>query len=1513
MPRKKQRQDRSPLRAEQRGQAKSPQRDASQTPSARAKSDALNVPRKRSRYRSAVIINWRLLIVTAIVLGVSVPSVYALHSYQVQNHAKDFLVQAEKAKEAGNFDEAAEWLFRYLQFKPDDADVRAQTALVFDQAATSPRQKFRAIELFAVALGMLPDRTDLRLRQAELLLEVGRSDEALAESQTILVKDPGQARAERVAGLATAQLWQAQKKPLDTAIATVMSASKSNAGDVELASVLAELLRKANDPDEANLTMDGLVNFHRQQNAADELGKALLARYAYRERYGVDGASQDLVEAQRVQPDNVDALLLAAAAAQRANAPEQAETHYQKCIELAPEDRRAYIGLAALRRTQERFADCIATIREGIAATGNDDLEMHLLLLRCQLDDANRNRTSQTWKSIQDQLDNTRKYYSALAPQMTPAARSSVADTLNVNQAELYLLSGEPHKAVPLLRNATGTVKRTDSVNQDKREHARRLTLLGQGYAALGQWDLAAANFENAQGALGSESLGVILAQTTTLWTGGRSEQASLLLQRSLEGTKEPPATALLLLARIELSRLMRRAATEDWRVFDQAIERLQGKLEPNQESERLLLQVQAAERRGDSDAAKQLLEQAISIAPAVALPAAVLFNEAWGNEADADAALLAYRLRPEADQVRAKLLQVELLIRRQQVDEARAYLQQQIDGSPDVREPLEQRLIRLEMSQGELTTVAALLKARLVRDPDDLTALQQLGELALQRGDLQELKWCEQELERVEGPAGGLWRFFRIMRVAEELTDAAEWTTHADAAQVRRLSRELDGLRPNWPATHVALGRVAYRNGQLEKAITEFEQAVRLGSDNLLVYDWLIRLLHGQNRSSEAFEYINRLRETALYQSAGLAAIAPDVISRSGKLEEAIRMARMAVQQTPQGNTQEAVYAHTWLGVLLTLAANEAPVEDRETRLSEAEAAFQTAIGLVGDQPRADQSKVWRQVFWFYAGTNQQERAEEALQRVAETSADAPLQKALTLAQGYQALRRFDEAETHYDEAAKIAPGDLKVLEARAQFLLQIRPLKAETAWREILKHDPNHVVARRTLSTVLVALGGEDRFAEAISVMTPLSGKADRRLEAILRIRRGGDSNLQAARRLLEDLLVEESPQTPADRAILAGVLERQQNIPAARQQWELLVAGKEPALDFVAQYTAFLLRNKLADQCAPWIEMLQRRAPLELATVQLQCRWMKDSGRPEAEISQVVENYKQQQLAKVTDSQDGLEQAKVLSTTAQIYASLEFPAPTKREFERLLQVWPRDASVRAYTAWLVQQGLFDEAVHIAAESLESGDPGIAAASTLANILIQASVVGKNYPAAEQAVERRIEQEEQPARLLFDLATLRQMQGDRESAERLYRAILAKSPRFVPALNNLSLMLSENPSQQGESLELMQSALSLAGHVAELQDSYAWVLVNTGKSDQAAQLLRQIIDQNGGNSRNYFHLAGAERLAGRNDEARAALQEALQRNLQSELLMPSERELLEVMRQEYVLEGPPSPNPNS
>src|SRR5262249_10824007 len=126
---------------------------------------------------------------------------------------------------------------------------------------------------------------------------------------------------------------------------------KQHPADIQLSTGLADLLRKKYDVlparlrDSAILTADSVIN--RMVEGHDQDPEAYLARYRYRLAYKIDGAEEDLAQAHKLAPDNVE-VLLAAAQAAAASDREAARTYGTQLLSTAPEDRRTYLTMAAI-------------------------------------------------------------------------------------------------------------------------------------------------------------------------------------------------------------------------------------------------------------------------------------------------------------------------------------------------------------------------------------------------------------------------------------------------------------------------------------------------------------------------------------------------------------------------------------------------------------------------------------------------------------------------------------------------------------------------------------------------------------------------------------------------------------------------------------------------------------------------------------------------------------------------------------------------------------------------------------------------------------------------------------------------------------------------------------------------------------------------------------------------------------------------------------------------------------
>ena len=101
------------------------------------------------------------------------------------------------------------------------------------------------------------------------------------------------------------------------------------------------------------------------------------------------------------------------------------------------------------------------------------------------------------------------------------------------------------------------------------------------------------------------------------------------------------------------------------------------------------------------------------------------------------------------------------------------------------------------------------------------------------------------------------------------------------------------------------------------------------------------------------------------------------------------------------------------------------------------------------------------------------------------------------------------------------------------------------------------------------------------------------DRRLQALLLARRGGERNRRKARRLPEKLAASTHESAPGDHLLLARLYEAEGNLQAARDQYleylALLANQAQPQPSHVLMYVEMLLRHGQLDAAARWLKKL------------------------------------------------------------------------------------------------------------------------------------------------------------------------------------------------------------------------------------------------------------------------------------------------------------------------------------
>lgn len=145
------------------------------------------------------------------------------------------------------------------------------------------------------------------------------------------------------------------------------------------------------------------------------------------------------------------------------------------------------------------------------------------------------------------------------------------------------------------------------------------------------------------------------------------------------------------------------------------------------------------------------------------------------------------------------------------------------------------------------------------------------------------------------------------------------------------------------------------------------------------------------------------------------------------------------------------------------------------------------------------------------------------------------------------------------------------------------------------------------------------------------------------------------------------------------------------------------------------------------------------------------------------------------------------------------------------------------------------------------------------LGNLYVSANALLK----AESALQKALGANPDNPTLLFNLASILDKSGKTFQANNVYHRILDKMPNHAPALQKLAINLSADASTLGEARTLAERAYALAQNEPAIQDTYGWVLVQSGDLKKGTALLEAAVK---GAQHNHEHLSTA---SGQHDHA--------------------------------------------
>jgi tetratricopeptide (TPR) repeat protein len=141
---------------------------------------------------------------------------------------------------------------------------------------------------------------------------------------------------------------------------------------------------------------------------------------------------------------------------------------------------------------------------------------------------------------------------------------------------------------------------------------------------------------------------------------------------------------------------------------------------------------------------------------------------------------------------------------------------------------------------------------------------------------------------------------------------------------------------------------------------------------------------------------------------------------------------------------------------------------------------------------------------------------------------------------------------------------------------------------------------------------------------------------------------------------------------------------------------------------------------------------------------------------------------------------------------------------------------------------------------------------------------------------------------RLSLSLASVYELEKEYDSAVKQYQSLLDKNPKLDVATNNLASLLTDHFTSADASKKAVELTEKFKNSDQPyFQDTYAWVLIKQGKTDEGLKILNELVIKSPEVAVFRYHLGVANYKNGNNAAAISELKQALELTRNNENLM--------------------------
>ncbi len=763
-------------------------------------------------------LNGKLFLILLASVTVGGALVHGLHAYQVHRHSGMFLQAAQRAEDAGHFEESAENLRRYLLLSPGDADVTGRLAkLLFDH-----RQDRQAQLLYTQVVHQQPSNEEARRRLVDASLRLGAYQDAKYHLDNYLLKS------HKEEGDLYLQLGACQQALGDYVGAqhsfekAIQFAPDHVAAYSRLASLLVDRLDNAT---EAHKRLNEMVA--RNPKSAE----AYLLRAAFLQAHAGNAAVQtaflgttklkaserplemlrlalaDTKQALKLTPNDAKALLFAAQAAISCQRPGEAR-------DFADERAVSPIGPSRSIRPNRwpmlcwprtncdktTSAKAIECLESGLEATKDNPLVL-LTLANLQLDAGDI-------AAAKPLIDRLRRI-------------ESFAPVVRYLDTRILIAKAEWVDARDRLRGMSTDLARWPQFQKES------LYWLAHCEAQLGRSDLRIAAYRSA---LDIDPFWppARMGLAEALRESGRKEESDSEYQRLLRLQNIPIRVSIAAFQAAIAKNLSRAPNDPVWAEIEKERDEVARRVSTESG---LVLKAQVAAAKEKFEESKQDLREAIAANPKnptawVSLLAVEVQKGQW-NDAEK---LLGEMQKQFKDGVPYRLARAEYLFRRfgeASKNELRSLAKAPSSYSAGERQQLATGLARAALETRDYEQAERLCRFVADSDPSNLQIRLVLFDLAQQAGNVKAMDSALAEVSKIEHKGGFYSKYGEAVKL---LLEGKQKKDEKLLEQALEKAGEAKLQRPDWPRATLLIAEINDARGRRDAAIDAYKSAMELG-----------------------------------------------------------------------------------------------------------------------------------------------------------------------------------------------------------------------------------------------------------------------------------------------------------------------------------------------------------------------------------------------------------------------------------------------------------------------------------------------------------------------------------------------------------------------------------------------------------------------------------------------------------------------------------------------------------